>query len=126
VTAIQKQRVRINEQIKVPEIRLIGADGQQVGVMPVREALALAAEANLDLVEVAPQASPPVCRSMKRSSSRLGRNKSTCGSVSRRIARQSARPEGAFGSGMAMSSAVATPCARACRRTVASSPPPST
>jgi len=64
VTAIQKQRVRINEQIKVPEIRLIGADGQQVGVMPVREALALAAEANLDLVEVAPQASPPVCRIM--------------------------------------------------------------
>jgi translation initiation factor IF-3 len=64
VTVIQKQRVRINEQIKVPEIRLIGADGQQVGVMPVREALALAAEANLDLVEVAPQASPPVCRIM--------------------------------------------------------------
>jgi translation initiation factor IF-3 len=64
VTAIQKQRVRINEQIKVPEIRLIGADGQQVGVMPVKEALAMAAEANLDLVEVAPQASPPVCRIM--------------------------------------------------------------
>jgi translation initiation factor IF-3 len=64
VTAIQKQRVRINEQIKVPEIRLIGADGQQVGVMPVREALAMAAEANLDLVEVAPQANPPVCRIM--------------------------------------------------------------
>ena len=64
MTAIQKQRVRINEQIKVPEIRLIGADGQQVGVMPVREALAMAAEANLDLVEVAPQANPPVCRIM--------------------------------------------------------------
>jgi translation initiation factor IF-3 len=64
VTAIQKQRVRINEQIKVPEIRLIGADGQQVGVMPVREALARALEANLDLVEVAPQANPPVCRIM--------------------------------------------------------------
>ena len=64
MTAIQKQRVRINEQIKVPEIRLIGADGAQVGVMPVKEALAMAAEANLDLVEVAPQASPPVCRIM--------------------------------------------------------------
>ncbi|MBI4797113.1 MAG: translation initiation factor IF-3, partial [Deltaproteobacteria bacterium] len=64
MTAIQKQRVRINEQIKVPEIRLIGADGAQVGVMPVKEALAMAAEANLDLVEVAPQANPPVCRIM--------------------------------------------------------------
>ena len=64
MTAIQKQRVRINEQIKVPEIRLIGADGSQVGVMPVNEALTMAAEANLDLVEVAPQASPPVCRIM--------------------------------------------------------------
>jgi len=65
VTAIQKQqRVRINEQIKVPEVRLIGPDGQQIGVMPVKEALAQAAEAHLDLVEVAPQASPPVCRIM--------------------------------------------------------------
>jgi translation initiation factor IF-3 len=65
VTAIQKQqRVRINEQIKVPEVRLIGPDGQQIGVMPTREALAFAAEAHLDLVEVAPQAAPPVCRVM--------------------------------------------------------------
>jgi translation initiation factor IF-3 len=65
VTAIQKQqRVRINEQIKAPEVRLIGPDGQQVGVMPTREALAYAAEAHLDLVEVAPQATPPVCRVM--------------------------------------------------------------
>jgi translation initiation factor IF-3 len=65
VTAIQKQqRVRINEQIRVPEVRLIGPDGQQIGVMPTKEALAHAAEAHLDLVEVAPQASPPVCRIM--------------------------------------------------------------
>jgi translation initiation factor IF-3 len=64
VTAIQKQRVRINEQIKVPEVRLISADGAQVGVMPTKEALARAVEANLDLVEVAPQAVPPVCRIM--------------------------------------------------------------
>jgi translation initiation factor IF-3 len=48
----------------VPEVRLIGADGQQVGVMPTKEALAQATEAHLDLVEVAPQASPPVCRIM--------------------------------------------------------------
>lgn len=65
MTAIQKQqRVRINEQIKVPEVRLIGPDGQQIGVLPIREALAFAAEAHLDLVEVAPQAAPPVCRVM--------------------------------------------------------------
>jgi translation initiation factor IF-3 len=63
-TAIQKQRVRVNEQIRVPEVRLIGADGQQVGIMSIKEALAAAAEANLDLVEVAPQANPPVCRVM--------------------------------------------------------------
>ncbi len=56
--------MRVNEQIRVPEVRLIGADGQQVGVMSLKEALALAAEANLDLVEVAPQANPPVCRVM--------------------------------------------------------------
>ena len=65
VTAIQKQqRVRINEQIRAPEVRLIGADGQQIGVMPAKEALAHAVEAHLDLVEVAPQANPPVCRIM--------------------------------------------------------------
>jgi translation initiation factor IF-3 len=64
VTAIQKQRVRINEQIRVPEVRLIGPDGQQIGILPIKEALARAAEGHLDLVEVAPQASPPVCRIM--------------------------------------------------------------
>jgi translation initiation factor IF-3 len=48
----------------VPEVRLISADGQQMGVMPIKEALALATEAHLDLVEVAPQAAPPVCRIM--------------------------------------------------------------
>ena len=49
MTAIQKQqRVRINEHIRVPEVRLIAADGQQVGVMPTKEALAMAVEAHLD------------------------------------------------------------------------------
>jgi translation initiation factor IF-3 len=62
--AIQKQRVRINQQIKVPEVRLIAADGSQVGIVTLKEALEYAAEATLDLVEVAPQASPPVCRVM--------------------------------------------------------------
>jgi translation initiation factor IF-3 len=56
--------VRINEQVRAPEVRLIGPDGEQIGIMPIREALAQAAEAHLDLVEVAPQANPPVCRIM--------------------------------------------------------------
>ncbi len=50
--------------IKAAEVRLIGADGEQIGIMPLAEALNRAAEANLDLVEVAPQANPPVCRIM--------------------------------------------------------------
>ncbi len=58
------QRVRINNNIKAPEVRLIAEDGQQVGVMNIKDALAHAAKSNLDLVEVAPQANPPVCRIM--------------------------------------------------------------
>jgi translation initiation factor IF-3 len=50
--------------IRATEVRLIGADGEQVGIMPLNEALNRAVEANLDLVEVAPQANPPVCRIM--------------------------------------------------------------
>lgn len=50
--------------IKAAEVRLIGAAGEQIGIMPLAEALQRAAEANLDLVEVAPQATPPVCRIM--------------------------------------------------------------
>jgi translation initiation factor IF-3 len=53
---------RINQRIRVPEVRLIGADGSQVGVVPIADALRRAEEAQLDLVEVAPAASPPVCR----------------------------------------------------------------
>ena len=59
-----KREVRINERIRVPQIRVIGADGQQVGVMPTKEALDVARGQNLDLVEVSPDAAPPVCRIM--------------------------------------------------------------
>ncbi|MCR5627060.1 MAG: translation initiation factor IF-3 [Lachnospiraceae bacterium] len=52
----------INEQIRDREIRLIGADGEQLGVMSPREALKLAEEAELDLVKIAPTAKPPVCK----------------------------------------------------------------
>ena len=64
ITRPPPQRVRINKFIRASEVRLITADGSQVGVMAIKEALAHAAESNLDLVEVAPQASPPVCRIM--------------------------------------------------------------
>jgi len=52
----------INEQIRDKEVRLVGEDGEQLGVVPAKEALRLAHEANLDLVKVAPQAKPPVCK----------------------------------------------------------------
>jgi len=53
---------RINEDIRVREVRLIGPDGQNVGVVSIGEALRIAQEASLDLVEVAPNSDPPVCR----------------------------------------------------------------
>jgi len=53
---------RRNDRIRVPEVRVIGPDGTQVGVMKTREALELAKKAGLDLVEVSPTAKPPVCR----------------------------------------------------------------
>ncbi|MEE6274084.1 translation initiation factor IF-3 [Georgenia sp. MJ206] len=55
---------RINERIRVPEVRLVGPAGEQVGVVRVEDALRLAEEADLDLVEVAPDARPPVCKLM--------------------------------------------------------------
>ena len=61
--ALQKAQ-RLNEEINAPEIRLVGADGEALGIMSVRQALALAEEAGVDLVEIAPMAQPPVCRIM--------------------------------------------------------------
>ena len=52
----------INKQIRDREIRLIGEDGQQLGIMSSREAMKIAREAELDLVKIAPQAKPPVCK----------------------------------------------------------------
>ena len=54
----------INRQIRVPEVRLVGVDGEQLGVVETQEALQRAQEAGLDLVEVAAKARPPVCRMM--------------------------------------------------------------
>jgi len=55
---------RINDRIRVPEVRLIGAAGEQVGVVAIDVALRLAEEAGFDLVEIAPDAQPPVCKIM--------------------------------------------------------------
>lgn len=55
---------RVNEQIRVREVRLISQDGAQLGILPINEALSIAREKGLDLVEVAPNAKPPVCRIM--------------------------------------------------------------
>jgi len=58
----ERDQTRINERIRVPEVRLIGEDGTQVGVLTRDDALAYARERDLDLVEVAPDARPPVAR----------------------------------------------------------------
>ena len=64
VTAIDRDQTRVNEQIRVTPVRVIGADGAQLGIMPTEEAMAKARMSNLDLVEVAPNERPPVCRIM--------------------------------------------------------------
>jgi len=56
--------LRINHQIRVREVRVIDENGEQLGILPTHEALAMAQERDLDLVEVAPNARPPVCRLM--------------------------------------------------------------
>jgi len=63
VTNIEKKQ-RINEAIRAAEVRLIDESGKQMGIVPLSHALAIARERDLDLVEVAPQFAPPVCRLM--------------------------------------------------------------
>ena len=58
------KRNRVNSEINVPEVRLIGADGNQVGVVSIHEALEKAQADTLDLVEIVPNTDPPVCRIM--------------------------------------------------------------
>ncbi|MBL8471430.1 MAG: translation initiation factor IF-3 [Rhodocyclaceae bacterium] len=61
---MQQKTQRINDEISVPEVRLVGIEGEQIGVVPLRQALAMAEEAEVDLVEIAPLAKPPVCKLM--------------------------------------------------------------
>lgn len=60
----EEQRVRVNEQIRISPVRLIDADGEQVGIVPIEEAQRTAVNRGLDLVEVAPNARPPVVKVM--------------------------------------------------------------
>jgi translation initiation factor IF-3 len=57
-------RININNRIRAGQVRLVGAEGNQVGVVPITEALSMARDAQLDLVEVAPNVKPPVCKIM--------------------------------------------------------------
>ena len=61
---ISNKELQINEEIRDKELRVIGADGSQLGIMPSAKALETAAAQNLDLVKIAPQAVPPVCKIM--------------------------------------------------------------
>ncbi|WP_091836963.1 translation initiation factor IF-3 [Marininema halotolerans] len=61
---MSREQQQLNEAIRAREVRLIDAEGNQLGIKPFREALSMAQEAELDLVNVAPQAKPPVCRIM--------------------------------------------------------------
>lgn len=61
---ISSKEIQINHQIRDNELRLIGEDGSQLGIVPLKKALDLAAEKELDLVKIAPQAVPPVCKIM--------------------------------------------------------------
>jgi len=64
VLNISIKELTINEDIRDKEVRLIGVDGEQLGIMDTKEAQRLSIEQNLDLVKIAPQATPPVCRIM--------------------------------------------------------------
>ena len=62
--SIKPGEVRVNERIRIPQIRVIDVDGEQIGVLPTRDALRMAMEKGYDLVEISPTAKPPVCKIM--------------------------------------------------------------
>jgi translation initiation factor IF-3 len=62
IAPVQKEGPRINREIRVPTVQLIDADGENRGAIPIQEALAIAEDAGLDLVEIAPNSQPPVCK----------------------------------------------------------------
>ena len=64
LTIGKKDNIQINEEIRDKELRIIGSDGQQLGIMSSKQALEIAEQKNLDLVKIAPQSNPPVCKIM--------------------------------------------------------------
>jgi len=64
VLSISKKELLINEEIRDKEVRLVGENSEQLGILPLAKAMQIATEKNLDLVKIAPQAVPPVCRIM--------------------------------------------------------------
>jgi translation initiation factor IF-3 len=64
VRNIADKYIRINERIRVPQVRLIDTTGEQIGIVPTRDALRMALEKGFDLVEISPTAKPPVCKIM--------------------------------------------------------------
>ncbi|MFV2054935.1 MAG: translation initiation factor IF-3 [Thiohalomonadales bacterium] len=64
MAAEKEKKVRLNEEITVPKVRLIDAEGEQKGIVSIAEAQTLAEQSELDLVEIVPNADPPVCRIM--------------------------------------------------------------
>ncbi|MGD9504128.1 MAG: translation initiation factor IF-3 [Syntrophobacteraceae bacterium] len=75
-TSLAKQ-ANVNEKIRASEVRVVGSDGKQLGVMPLQKALDLAHQEELDLVEVAPGAEPPVCKIMDFGKFKYQQNKRT-------------------------------------------------
>ena len=69
--------VRVNDRIRIKEVRVISAEGAQLGILPIQEALDIAQKLALDLVEVAPEAKPPVCRIMDYGKYRYEQSKKT-------------------------------------------------
>ncbi|MGB2869226.1 MAG: translation initiation factor IF-3, partial [Bacteroidota bacterium] len=61
---IKQDRARVNSEIKAPRVRVITDDGEQLGIMLTKEAVRLAGERSLDLIEIVPNADPPVCKIM--------------------------------------------------------------
>jgi translation initiation factor IF-3 len=62
--SLAKKKILINDEIRAPQVRLIASDGKQIGIITLKEALREAEQATLDLVEISPDAEPPVCRIM--------------------------------------------------------------
>lgn len=74
---ILEKQVNVNDRIRSPEVRVIAQDGAQLGVLPLKKALELALKEELDLVEVAPNADPPVCKIMDYGKFKYQQNKRT-------------------------------------------------